>query len=319
MLLALLGSTWANGQTTHVWITRHALEHLPPGELLDILSDPANQPMLLNGGMFPDGGYAVDHPYGEAGHWEPLQGAYLDWIVETQQLPLDGQGEQHLAFLMGTASHGMADQVFDALYMERSKVYDADQGWTDGESMDEATDVIWALITGPQEVPELWLPSDELVPLYAEQGIEVDAETLEDGQTLLGAAIDLVGLFSTSAQLVEGYEAEFPWATSHLRDDTDVWGAPRCEGEVVALYWQGLWERIQGEAVDNPVLATWPAHDGRSLPTDAARVESRISVMFSTGRWPTPSDPRTSRSPRTKANTRSTPGSSTATTAMSCI
>jgi hypothetical protein len=283
MLLALLGTAWANGQTTHVWITRHALEHLPEGDLLDILSDPANEPMLINGGMFPDGGYAVDHPYGEAGHWEPLQGAYLDWIADNQGLPLTTTGEQHLSFLMGTASHGMADQVFDALYMERSKVYDAEQGWTSGESMDEATDVIWALIEGPEEVPELWLPHEQLVPLYAEQGIEVDAETLENGQTLLGAAIDLVGLFSTSEQLVEGYEAEFPWATSHLHDEVDVSGAPRCEGEVVALYWLTLWERIQGQAGPNRVLATWPPHNGDSLPTDAAVVESRISLMFSTG------------------------------------
>ena len=38
LLLALGAPAWANGQTTHSWISVHALAHLPPGELRDLLS-----------------------------------------------------------------------------------------------------------------------------------------------------------------------------------------------------------------------------------------------------------------------------------------
>ena len=69
-MLLLLSVALGNGQTTHVWITRHGLEHLPDGELKQLLID--NERQLLNGTMFPDGGYAFSpqHPYAETAHWE---------------------------------------------------------------------------------------------------------------------------------------------------------------------------------------------------------------------------------------------------------
>ena len=285
MILACVGAALANGQTTHVWITRHALEHLPEGhELTEIVQDPAHEDMLINGAMFPDGGYAVGHPYGEAGHWEPLQAAYLQWIREEQGFPLTDSGREHVAFLMGLASHGMADQTFDALYMERSKVYDADYGWADGDSMDEATDVIWAQLTGPQPIPELWFPGSALEPLFLEQEIEVSTDTMEDGLTLLHAAMELVGWMSEQDDVVAGYEAEFPWASAHLHDAEDVPGAPRCEGEIVALYWLDLWERLEnGFEGDNAVLATLPVDGGWGHERDHGMVEARVSLVFARG------------------------------------
>ena len=284
-MIALVGAALANGQTTHVWITRHAVEHMPEGhELTEIVRDPAHEPMLINGAMFPDGGYAVGHEYGEATHWEPLQGAYLDWIRQDIGLPLTDEGREHVAFLMGLASHGMADQTFDALYMERSKVYDAEYGWTTGVSMDEATDVIWAVITGPQPVPERWFPADALLPIYEEQGITVGEDTLDDGLTLLHAAMDLVGYMSEQDAVVAGYEADYPWASAHLWDPVEVPGAPRCEGEIVALYWLDLWERLEhGVVGDNPVLTTIPSDGAWGHPRDAGLVEARVSLVFARG------------------------------------
>ena len=45
------------------------------------LTQPELRKMLDNGTMFPDGGYPLGDPYAEIAHWEPFQGAYLDWIV----------------------------------------------------------------------------------------------------------------------------------------------------------------------------------------------------------------------------------------------
>ena len=127
MLTSLLvGAALANGQTTHMWISHEALEVLPEGDLKSFLEKPEHVAALENGTMFPDGGYAVGHPYGETAHWEPFQGLYRDWILDNFDGPLDPQAGEYVAFYLGMASHGMADQVFDALYMERSKQKDAE-------------------------------------------------------------------------------------------------------------------------------------------------------------------------------------------------
>ena len=282
-MLLLLSTALANGQTTHVWISRHALTHLPSGELKELLL--ANETQLVNGSMFPDGGYGFNpqHPYAETAHWEPFQSLYLDWIGLEHPAPFDAEGEKHVAFLMGMASHGMADQSFDALYMERSKVYDADAGWVTGVSMDEATDVWWAHITEPQVVPERWVPYAVFTELFAEVGIEATEDELEDGQKLLGIALDLVGLLSESESARDGYALDYPWATGHLHDAVDVPGAPRCEGELVALYWIEMWARLHGQWGPLPVLETLPNDGGFGLDTDASRVESRISIVFARG------------------------------------
>ena len=282
LLLALLPSlALANGQTSHIWICREALEALPDGELRDLLTREDLEPYLINGAMFPDGGYAVDHPYGEAAHWEPFQDAFRAWITANYEAPYSDEGAQVVAFLFGMACHGMADQVYDSLYMEYSKVYDAEHGWSEaGTSMDEATDVAWAAITGAQEPPDAWIP-DVFPELYAGVGIDVDAGTMADGQQLLRAAVALVGLFGESETAVAKYQAQFPWATTH--EDTGTPGAPPFEAWVCARYWQGLWARLQDEPVPYPITGTNPVDGGMGHPTDATMPEARVSVIFAHG------------------------------------
>ena len=109
LALVLPVSAWANGQTTHVWIAEEALRSLEAGELKSLLSSPELRDPLLNGAMFPDGGYAVSDHYGELAHWEPFQQAYLQWIRDTFPPPWDeGDAAPHVAFLMGLAAHGLA-------------------------------------------------------------------------------------------------------------------------------------------------------------------------------------------------------------------
>ena len=141
--LALLAS-WAhaNGQGSHLWISQQAVGLLPAGELRDLLSDEALQPILMNGSMFPDGGYAAADDYGEMAHWEPFQDTYLAWIRQQFSPPWTDEARQHMAFYLGMASHGMADQVYDSLFVERAQVEDAQSDWAN-ESMDEATDVVF--------------------------------------------------------------------------------------------------------------------------------------------------------------------------------
>jgi MYXO-CTERM domain-containing protein len=273
-------AAWANGQTTHVWITREARQLVADGALGDIVRDPSLEAALVHGTMFPDGGYPLGHPYGEAAHWEPFQGAYLAWIRRTYGPPYDSQeARQHVAFLMGLASHGMADQTFDAHYQDRSQTYDGALGWAAGESMDEATDFEWAWLTGPQEVPERWVPAATLVEVFGERGIDVDEDTLDAGQDLLELAVNLVGLGGQVEAGLTRHREAFPWATTHLQDPA-LPGTPAREAEVIALYWAEVWGRLYDLQPEDLILHTAPAAGGWVPSTDPDSPDSRISITF---------------------------------------
>ena len=278
--LAAMPATTAlgNGQTSHLWITERALEHVPPGELRDLLSRDDLRPMLRNGSMFPDGGYAVGDGYGEIAHWEPLHNAYMAWILASYEPPWTDEAARHIAFWMGMASHGMADQVYDSMYMERARVYDADAPWAT-ESMDEATDVAFAAEAGAQEVPELWVPADELAPLFLEvAGHEVAASTIRTGQAMLGFAVYYVGEAAQNPAALAEYQAQFPWATAHQLDEL-VAGSPPLEAQVIASYWQELWSRLHGE-IGLGVMDQFPRPATYAHETSAASIESMVSIVF---------------------------------------
>ncbi|MBL8615018.1 MAG: zinc dependent phospholipase C family protein [Deltaproteobacteria bacterium] len=273
-------AAWANGQTTHVWISREARQLVADGALGDLVRDPALEAALVHGTMFPDGGYPLGHPYGEAAHWEPFQGAYLAWIRRTYGPPYDDEeARQHVAFLLGLASHGMADQTFDAHYQNRSQGYDGALGWAAGDSMDEATDFEWAWLTGPQEVPERFVPAATLVEVFAERGIDVDEATLDEGQDLLELAIGLVGLGSQAEEGLVRHREGFPWATSHMQDP-DLPGTPAREAEVIALYWAEVWGRLHDLQPEDVILHTHPAEGGWVPSTDPESPDSRITITF---------------------------------------
>ncbi len=282
---AALGSppAHANGQTTHIWISRQAIELLPEGELKDLLRVPANEAALVHGTMFPDGGYPIGHPYAEAAHWEPFQERYHAWIREHHPPPFTDEAERHVAFIMGLGSHGMADQHFDACYLTWSQnVYDSDAGWAEGKSMDEATDFVWAHLTGAQEVPPRFLPEDPLIGLYADHGIEVDAATFDEGHDLLELAVQLVGIGGQDPDLIAQYTDDFPWAATHMHD-LSVPGVPAYEAEQVALYWQELWDRLHGLTPPQGVLRAWPVDGAAGHPRTAALPESRLALFFAEG------------------------------------
>ena len=281
-LLSSIPSAAANGQTTHSHISLHALEHLPPGELRDLLTREDLREALLNGTMFPDGGYPQSDGYGEMAHWEPFQDRYMAWIAAQEQAPYSDDMALHVAFLMGMSSHGMADQVYDALYMERSRQHDHESDWAN-LSMDESTDVVYASLVGPLVPPDDWVPYDTFLQLFEEAGHPVNLDLLQTGQQLLRIAVAGVGGMSQVPETVARYEAWFPWASAHLTDP-DVPGTPACEGVIVAGYWQRRWELLQTGALQQTgPLATFPSDGGWQAERDHTLVESRLSAVFPRG------------------------------------
>lgn len=282
LLIALLvPHALANGQTSHQHITVDAVPMLPPGELADLLARDDVRDAFLNGAMFPDGGYAVGDDYGEMAHWEPLQDLYLQWILQNHPAPFDDAGAKHVAFYLGMLSHGMADQLYDATYMERSRAWDPAESWAQ-YSMDEATDVAYAAIRGEGVVPERWWPR-ELLPLFEARGHVVDEDTVDQGQQLLGLAIRYVGASAQYEETVANYTAQFPWACTH-QVDADVVGNPPHEAEVVAAYWQVAWDRLNGgDGWSEPVIAAEPADGGWLRARDHTSPDARLAVVFAKG------------------------------------
>lgn len=274
----------ACGNTTHAWISIEAVGLLPEGELRDLLSAPDADRHLRNGTLFPDGGYAIGDGYGETAHWEPFQDAYLDWIRSTYQPPWSDEARAHLAFWLGMASHGLADQVYDGVFMEHSKA--RDRGWRERCdsilcAFDSATDFLWASLTGPQTDPERWLPGETFTALYADHfHHQVSEKTMRDGTDRVGAALLLAGEVSRDASLLFDHEQLYPWAFEHM--DEPRRGAPRHLAKLVAAYWQALWHRLEGGAwVEAPVLGTHPSDGAWGHPRDADDVGARISLVFS--------------------------------------
>jgi hypothetical protein len=269
----------ANGLSTHVWISLRARELVEPGPLFDFINDPHVQDALVAGTAFPDGGYAVGHAYGELAHWEPLQVAYREWIQNNYQPPYEGEAALHVAFFLGMYSHGMADQVFDSLYLERAKIYDADSNWTE-QSADEATDVVFCGTQGAQPNPQHFVPAAAFVEVLASNNqITIDEATLERGESLAGFAVAIVGMLAADREAVAKYEKQFPWATAHLFDPK-IPGRPEHEAVMVARYWKKAWTELHAENFANLVLGTVPENGAFEHATDHTSIEARVSVIF---------------------------------------
>jgi len=274
----------ANGQTTHVWITLQAVEQLEPGPVLDLLGRSDMRDPLVNGAMFPDGGYAVGDDYGEAAHWEPFQQAYLRWIRTHFEPPYDeGEAAGHVAFLMGMGSHGMADEVFDSLFMERSRVYDP--GWSDPDvaSLDTASDVLLAHQVGGVAPAESWLPAETLAGIFRDDlQYEVSAQTLMDGQDLLYVALGVVDALALSDERLATFGAAYPWTNEHLLNEA-MPGSPLHEAKVVAAYFEDLWLRLHEEPSVGPILNFVPGHQTYRHEQVASTVEARLALAFARG------------------------------------
>jgi hypothetical protein len=272
---------FANGQTTHVWITKEAVDVLPDGELKAFLARPELRQMLLNGAMFPDGGYAMKSPYGEAAHWDPFRSAVKDGILADASAGFDRGTEERLAFLFGLASHGIADELHDATFMERSKEFDH---WSDAD-FDTAMDVVFAADGHAQSPPGVWAPLPSLAGAFAKsEGLSINLATMLTGQTLLQGAIAGVTTLAFTPFVASSYRRQYPWAASSLGNG-NILGSPPSEAHAVARYWEQLWARTHGTgpSMDSPLLNVYNASSGAMVAASASTTDSRLVLLFREG------------------------------------
>jgi MYXO-CTERM domain-containing protein len=289
VLLALIAflapaTALANGNNSHLWITLQAREQLPTGELKELLFRPDVQVSLQNGASFPDGGYAIKDDYGEMAHWEPFVIAYMDWIRSHYDKPYAANPEAavHVAFLMGIASHGLADQVYDSLFMDVARVYDA-AGWSDEflQDFDTATDVFFEEATGQNIEFDAWAPSYEISDLFLEAfQYDIGPTSIDTAQRLLASARAYTRDAAKDASKLDPFKQQYPWAYEHMMD-ARVPGGPPTEAAAVSAYLQVIWDRLNGE--DSPedlIIATTPANGAGGQPILASTVESQVGIVF---------------------------------------
>ncbi|MFH1530598.1 MAG: Ig-like domain-containing protein [Pseudomonadota bacterium] len=275
----------ANGNFSHVWVATDALQYLEAGELRDLLTRDDLREILRNGAMYPDGGYAIGDGYGEISHWEPFHLTYLDWIRTNFASPWSDEAARHIAFLMGMATHGTSDQLYDAMYLTRHAHYDENgsEAYALG-GVDGATDSCFAGTQGPMALPEPWVPAEVLAPLYAVRGHDVDAATIEAGHNLVRVAIMVANDAAVHPDILDDLLALYPWACGH-QNDPGAPGSPPTHGPAVARYWGTLWDRLHGiEDFDQPLLGVFST--GMTLydvPGDAGTPDSWVSFAMPHG------------------------------------
>jgi hypothetical protein len=275
----------AHGLHGHIHVTGWAIENLPPGELRAIFDDPDIFQAALAGAMFPDTGYAVDRPaareYAEYSHWEPFIERFIQHVLATYGPTYDTKEEQMLvAFLLGCASHGLQDELFDSTFL-----FEVEE--RDGRGQDVAdpgTDGFLVLDGYFRLLPNDYIPIDEVLPLYEVLGQPIDRALIEEHVRIVRGAYvnDTFGL-----QYARGYgtriRPQIPWAGDNYAN-MDVPGSLASEIEPTMRHMEALWERLHGRFDEsNLVVDAWPDNPRRLRSHEHERVASWVTLVFGKG------------------------------------
>lgn len=289
---AMVGLLWAasaeaHGVWAHIHVTAWAIENLPDGELKDFYSDPEVFNAALYGAAFTDSGYwpqAGDlsrrsRAYGEHTHWEPFIQDFVAWIITNDPPPWNTQeSRKRVAFLMGCASHGMQDEIFDSLFLYQVREHDGGEQ----EEADPGIDGFFAKDGWIRHVPSEYIPMDTLLELYSGLSEDVDEPTIRQAVGLLNFVY--LGHPEAAAGLATRYEPLIPWAREHYLDP-DVPGSLVTEVNPTMRYQQAIWERLHGRlsAEEQVVIAAFPESPRRLRSAEAGTVDGWATFIFGVG------------------------------------
>ncbi len=286
VLTALLpGSASAHGLWGHVHVTGWAVENMPDDELRQFLLEPEVFNALLFGAVFTDTGYAIDDPasraYAEHTHWEPFVEDFVAWIQRNDPPPWDSlESRQRVAFLMGCASHGLQDSIFDSLFLSQVEERDG----AGQEETDPGTDGFLALDGYLRFVPEPYVPMSTVLELYEVLPEEITEGVIDEAVSAVTAAYINDELGIAVAEALGGlYAEDMPWGREHYMDP-EVPGSLRSEIYPTLRYQQALWARLHGElSADDVTIYAFPEQPRRLRSGDADTVDSWVSLIFGAG------------------------------------
>lgn len=275
----------AHGLWGHVHVTGWAVENMPDDELRSFLLEPEVFEALLSGAVFTDSGYAQNNDaaraYSEHAHWEPFIEDFVRWIEVNDPPPWDDlESRKRVAFLMGCASHGLQDAIFDTLFLPQLEHHD-------GVSQDEAdpgTDGFLVNDGHIRFVPDVVLPMETLLDLFASLDTEVTEEVINDAVALVTAAyINDQGGTTVASYLGEQYEALMPWGRQHYLD-AEIPGSLRAEIYPTMRYQQAIWNRLHGRfSAENALIYAFPETPRRLRSGQVGTADNWVTLIFGAG------------------------------------
>ena len=214
-LVLLPSDGWSHGINGHVHVTAWSLAEVDQDALLDIFEDPLVVDALLFGAAFPDTGYATENGYGELAHWEPFVDALIEYMHATYPPPFDDQETRRMAaFVMGMASHGLQDEIFDTLFLPQIAVHD-------GAGQDEAdpgTDAFLFKDGYLEHKPEPFAPTSDLVEVFA----DCHNHAVTEQEIRAGMARVKLFVIDTFEGIADGiydmYRPQLEWTSMHYMD-----------------------------------------------------------------------------------------------------
>lgn len=284
LLTPLIGAE-AHGIWGHVHVTGWAVENMPDDDLRAFLLEPEVFNALLFGAAFTDSGYAANgeanRAYSEHTHWEPFIQDYIAWIQANDPPPWDSlESKKRVAFLLGCASHGLQDSLFDSLFLYHAEERDG----ADQDATDPGTDGFLVMDEHVRFVPEQDLPMTTLLELYGSLEPPVTEDVILNSVGLMTSFYvnDTVGL-DIARSLGEGLEAEIPWTRTHYLDP-EIPGSLRAEIFPTMHYQQAIWKRLHGDfSPDEATVHTFPERPRRLLTGDPSTAGSWASLVFGAG------------------------------------
>lgn len=276
----------AHGIWGHVHVTGWAVENMPEDDLRTfLLDDPEVFNALIFGAVFADTGYARDdaasRAYSEHTHWEPFVEDYIQWILENDPPPWTSlESKKRVAFLMGCASHGLQDSMFDSLFLHQIEERD---GATQDEA-DPGTDGFLVLDDHIRFFPEEHVPLSSVLEMYAGLPEDITEDVIDDSVSLVMATYLNPDIGLTVARAFgEQYESVMPWARAHYLD-ADIPGSLRAEIYPTMRYQQAIWSRLHGGlAADDVTVFAYPETPRRLRSADPSLVDSWVSLIFGAG------------------------------------
>jgi len=283
--LVLATPAQGHGIWGHVHVTGWAVENMPDDDLRAFLLEPEVFNALLFGAAFTDSGYAspgdANRAYSEHTHWEPFVEDYIAWIRANDPPPWTTlESRKRVAFLMGCASHGLQDSIFDSLFLYQ--VEERDGG--DQSQADPGTDGFLVMDEHVRFVPEQDLPMETLLTLYAGLEEDITEDVIRGSVDLMTGFYvnDTTGL-DIAASLGAGLEDEIPWTRTHYLDP-EVPGSLRAEIFPTMAHQQAIWKRLHGELDPNEVTVhTFPERPRRLLSGDHTSASSWMALVFGAG------------------------------------
>jgi uncharacterized protein (TIGR03382 family) len=278
----------AHGIWGHIHVTGWAIENLSSGEVRDFFADPEVMNAALFGAAFTDSGYwpqagelaEKSREYSEHCHWEPFIEDFVQWIRVNDPPPWESvESRQRVAFLMGVASHGLQDEIFDSLFL--FQVAERDAGSQD--NADPGSDGFLAQDGHIRFVPERYIPMETLLELFEDLNQEIDEDTIDRAVGLMEAIYVNENGETIAAGLGGQYRDELQWTAAHYLDP-DIPGSLRAEINPTAAYIEAIWKRLHETfGPEDAVIATYPEDPRRLRSGDPATVDSWVTFIFGAG------------------------------------